>query len=297
MNHVQEKDLILVSRIITPIWSRVCKKLPRHRIHAYSMLNPCQKEYFINSINISDIMTESIRVGENSHESHSYILVHRLAGFKYHVVPFLLTVFRINIPIYNELKTSAIFSSRDLKEVETYNETIKKYTSVFKRDMNFTEDWSMFSRLLGVDPNYIRTLVYKLISKLKKTKFLIDICNRVDTGVSLLEILKILDDKGLKQTVQYILQNFNGFPKRDSLDEYVLIELIKPNIDTIIKGLNLYSRIYNYYIVRLKIKDKHRLLMLMKFFKSIDYVTKTDIVYAVDHLETTVNLVQQIKKI
>lgn len=113
---------------------------------------------------------------------------------------------------------------------------------------------------------------------------MIDICNRVDIGVSLPDILKILDDKGLKQTVQYILQNFNGFPKRDSLDEYVLIELLKPSIDTIIKGLNLYSRIYNYYIVRLKIKDKHRLLMLMKFFKSIDYVTKIDIVYAVDHL-------------
>lgn len=296
MNFVKNSDIHLISQIISPIWSKICEKIPRDRIHKHSMLQLCQKEFFIDTINERNIISESLKFGDSSMESCSIILMLGLVKFEYHVIPFLLTLYRIDFLIYNEIKLSGIFSTKDHQIVETYNNRMNKHIKIFLTDTIMIEYWDMFARFLCIHPKSIIDSVYYLISKKQKTLFLLDFCNKYNQNITLLDILKILENQGLMKTVEYIHHNYDKIPVQETLDEYVLVDLLKPYIDDIIQQLNIFSKIHNFYISRMKLTNKFVLGMVMRFFKNIEYVGTYEMIDVLNKINAE-HLIPQIKDI
>lgn len=86
-----------------------------------------------------------------------------------------------------------------------------------------------------------------------------------------------MENKGenLQDMIKSIRDNFKNFPLLiGSFEYYLFIETIKPHINYILRILNLEQKIYKNYIVGKKLSNRKMFTILMKYIRSIDYVSK-----------------------
>ena len=272
MNLISENNLKLISDIIEPIWLVICTNMPNGRIDHYSGLTSCQKVIFTDAINPIDIDNESQKLNEQP----SYMFIKQLSRIKYYTVPFLLSVFRISPYIHRELRSSCIFSSSDHNEVESYKHKIDKYISESKHDATIVSKWKIFSKLFNIKKDVIEAYVYEFTSIHSKATFFVQFCIDNDED-DLDSFLHVLENKGenLQDMIKSIRDNFKNFPLLiGSFEYYLFIETIKPHINYILRILNLEQKIYINYIVGKRLSDRQMFTILMKYIRSIDYVSK-----------------------